>query len=782
MIYIEERMVQLLIKSILRHKLLVLTMVLVCTLLGLVQLPDLRFNSEYINLLPPKVEHLELSLDVLGRTAQESKDLYCLFEGDDMFSMQALNALQAVLADIQTIEGLKPPLSALSFITFQKKGTRLASVPLNPNKENEPFTEESAALFANRLHADRIAKGLLSTDDGNALLIQLSLMPDAEYSGPMFDAISQKLKPLYAFGSTSLVGTPLFEDRVLMYLSYDLKRLLALCLLVIVLMFFLAFRSKRAVIIPLSLSVIALIWTLAVMIMLDYELTVVNVIVPSMVLILGSSYAIHILSEYFQTIKADSTKDEKEALITVAVVRISKTIFGASLTTIVGFFSLVLCELEAFRELGLAVSIGIFFCALLSLVYIPSLLAILPNPKQQHLHRYTHGRVSRTLHRSSIACIRGWKIALVLMVLLVIGFVVVRDEVRLDTDYLTYFPTDDALIQRSVAFAKKIGGSDPHYITLTAPDNERDYFYKPEVLKQVFAFEDHLLKTNEDITHLFSFPRYTASLHEVYQGTYGIPDTPGLILMLSRLLKVASSQFDTPLLSSLIRDDGARITITVRSYDSRYQSWESLESVRNLQTSIQEGKRYLPEGVRIDDWGVGVDALRMGTTIKADQDRSLILSLIFVFILVAVQFRSLLMGLLALIPTMTGIMGNYVFMYLFGIPFDVVTVIFASVTVGVGVDAAIHFLIRFKRRQKEHPHLVYAVLLAQTLEETSRPILLATGSLIAGLLMLLFASFIPIKYFGLLLSFALLVTTVATLFILPALMMALEKIRSKAQS
>ena len=76
----------------------------------------------------------------------------------------------------------------------------------------------------------------------------------------------------------------------------------------------------------------------------------------------------------------------------------------------------------------------------------------------------------------------------------------------------------------------------------------------------------------------------------------------------------------------------------------------------------------------------------------------------------------------------------------------------------------------------------YAVLLSQTLEETGRPILLSSISLIAGLMMLLFESFIPVKYFGLLLSFALLVTTAATLFILPAWMMALEKIRNRVQS
>ncbi|MFA6774071.1 MAG: efflux RND transporter permease subunit, partial [Sphaerochaeta sp.] len=394
---------QLLIKTILRYKLLFLAIVLVCTLFAIILLPQLRLNSEYINLLPPKPEHLEISEDVLSTTTQDSKDVYCLFEGNAIFSMQALNALQGVLAELEAIEGLRPPLSALSFITFQKKGTRLASIALNPNKNNEPFTEESAALFAQRLRTDRIARGLLSTEDGDSLLIQLSFQPDTEYSNEIFDAIAHTLDRLRAYGSISLVGTPLFEERVQQYLTYDLERLLLLCLLVIVLMFFLAFRSKRAVIIPLSLSVIALLWTLAVMVLLDYELTVVNIIVPSMVLILGSSYAIHILSEYFQTIKADNTMEEKEERIILAVGRISKTIFGASLTTIVGFLSLVLCELQAFRELGLAVSIGISFCALLSLIYIPSLLAILPNPKQQHLRRFTHGRISKTLHQCSIA-------------------------------------------------------------------------------------------------------------------------------------------------------------------------------------------------------------------------------------------------------------------------------------------------------------------------------------------------------------------------------------------
>jgi predicted RND superfamily exporter protein len=550
---------------------------------------------------------------------------------------------------------------------------------------------------------------------------------------------------------------------------------------VIVLLFYLAFRSKRAVIIPFSLSLIALVWTLACMVLLGYALTVVNIIVPSMVLILGSSYAIHVLSEYYRSLTADATKEDRNQQIITSVTKISKTIFGACLTTIVGFLSLLVCELEAFKELGIAVSLGIFFCALLSMLYIPALLSILPTPKRKDLRTFTHGPIARLVHALSLRSVRSWPLAIILFAALITSFTFTKQQVKIETDYLTYFPKNDQLIAQSIGFAQKIGGSDPHYITLTAPGNEKNYFLRPDVLQQVYAFEEELLRSNEDITHLLSFSRYVAFLHSVHQGSFAIPDTPGLLLTLSRLLVVVSKQMDHPILSSLISEDGSRITLTIRSFDSRYNSWESLESVQKLQQSIMEATHLLPDNLAIDDWGVGVDALRMSRSIAEDQNRSLLLSLVLVLLIVMIQFKSVKTGFFALVPTLTGIMGNYLFMYLLDIPFDVVTIIFASVTVGVGVDAAIHFLLRFRRRQAEHPALPYEVVVAQTLEETGRPILLTSSALILGLLVLLFASFLPIRYFGLLLSFALLVTTFATLFILPSLMIALHKLSAKSR-
>ena len=106
-------------------------------------------------------------------------------------------------------------------------------------------------------------------------------------------------------------------------------------------------------------------------------------------------------------------------------------------------------------------------------------------------------------------------------------------------------------------------------------------------------------------------------------------------------------------------------------------------------------------------------------------------------------------------------------MFLLKIPFDMVTIAFASVTVGVGIDDAVHFILRFKALYfYRSGSLLPAV--KRTIELTGRPIMLTTFSIIGGLLVLTLASFIPIKYFGLLISLALLNTLLATLFILPS--------------
>ncbi|MFA5448513.1 MAG: MMPL family transporter, partial [Sphaerochaeta sp.] len=126
-----------------------------------------------------------------------------------------------------------------------------------------------------------------------------------------------------------------------------------------------------------------------------------------------------------------------------------------------------------------------------------------------------------------------------------------------------------------------------------------------------------------------------------------------------------------------------------------------------------------------------------------------------------------------------GVMANYIFMYALGIPFDLITVIFSAVAVGAGIDYAIHFLIRYKN--KVDSGLTVEERLSATIKETGRPIILTTLSIVGGMLMLLFASYTPVRYFGTLMSLALMDCMLATLFIMPSMIILTDKIKKRVK-
>jgi uncharacterized protein len=119
-------------------------------------------------------------------------------------------------------------------------------------------------------------------------------------------------------------------------------------------------------------------------------------------------------------------------------------------------------------------------------------------------------------------------------------------------------------------------------------------------------------------------------------------------------------------------------------------------------------------------------------------------------------------------------MANYIFMYFMNIPFDLVTVGFLSVTAGVGVDNALHFIIRYRRNIKDQ-RLLPNEAIHLTMVQTGKPIILTSISIILGLLTLTFASYVPIRYFGFLISAALFNTLLATIFILPAMIILFDR-------
>ena len=200
-------------------------------------------------------------------------------------------------------------------------------------------------------------------------------------------------------------------------------------------------------------------------------------------------------------------------------------------------------------------------------------------------------------------------------------------------------------------------------------------------------------------------------------------------------------------------------------------------SITRAYYTIVNNLSLLPEGTTVTVSGDPILNVKFSNRLLNDQNISTILSIAIVLLIAIVVFRSPIRGVVTIIPVLSGIMINYVFMYITGIPFDMVTVSFSSIAIGCGVDNALHFMLRYSRKKKDGFAGLDAI--KPTIVETGRPIILSTMSIVLGMMMLSFGSYMPIRYFGLLMSVTLLGCMASTLVFLPPFALLVSKFEGR---
>ncbi len=694
-----------------------------------------------------------------------------LFTSDILYTPEVLNTIEKVKSDIESLDFVGSCLSPFDFVTAEKVGSRIAVVPMSPLMGSEEWTEESAELFRNRLMNDKIARGYIYSDDGTTMMFYFRT---DRYGSEELDLLNAIVDPLRDYGRVSISGSSAITERVTYYIQRDLGLLLTLCFIIILITYYLSFHSKRSVLVPASMSLMGIIWTLGTMALMGYKLTIVTILTPCLVLTLGSSYSIHMMSEYFS---ASRSRDRDK--MNIAFAKITKTILSASLTTIVGFISMLVCRTTLLKEFGVSVSIGVAYCAVLAIVYLPAVFSLQKFPSEKKYKMIDHGIISKVLSFVNKVIINYWYVVLIVLALIVAGFIYTKDRVSFNANYMEYFPEDDPLVEDSLYLARTLGGTDPYYFTIKAPEGEDGFFLRPENLKKVYEFENAIKGASSDIVQILSFSQYVSFLNYVYTGNESIPDSAGLMNLLYRLLLQMQSQIGSDVLSVMTNEDATELTLSIRTYDSFEQDLTTTASAKRLEQILDYYRYLLPEGTSSRYYCPTSLMVKASDMIMQDQNMATIISLIGIIIIATCTLTSLFRGLAAIIPVLVGIMFNYIFMYLFSIPFDLVTIMFSSVTIGAGVDDALHFLLHYRQNKSEKPDIKIEDLITMTIKETGRPIMLTSLAIDAGLIVLVFASYTPIQYYGMLMVVSLTIAMLSTLFILPVVMLLSSKIKSK---
>jgi predicted RND superfamily exporter protein len=468
----------------------------------------------------------------------------------------------------------------------------------------------------------------------------------------------------------------------------------------------------------------------------------INTILPTLVFAIGLTDAVHLMIDLRRNLACAKRRDA----IAMTVRALTLPCFLTSITTAIGFGSLVLTQELALRQFGLAGAAG----TLLNFVAVITVLPLLASTLLGHALRPAPAATERLpAWQTPLHMIERHATAIVVVAVLVAAAMVAACT-RLRPDFLVTeaLPAHLASVQGVETTDRTLGGAMAGYVVVQWPQGMP--FASTEVIDAI------------DKVHT------------------AIDDRPEFRAPFSvRNLLVASSARDQPLarnigqlrhvpeveLRRLVRTDLRRLVVSFRIPDVGAAALTP--AFARLEESLAEIERERPGWQLYLTGTLPVVSGNLWTMI-GDLGRSLASSTVLLFVVIGVALGSWKLGLLSLLPNVLPLLATSTLLVVCGEPLRLVTVLTYSLCLGIAVDDSIHALVWFKRYCRDHP-VPSAVRL--TYQTAGAGIVTSTVVLVSGFSVMLLSQMPITRWFGLLCSVTMITALVAVLLVLPALLL-----------
>jgi predicted RND superfamily exporter protein len=637
-----------------------------------------------------------------------------------------------------------------------------------------PPTEADVAALERTLAARSLyAENFLAPDHtGAAINVVFRPMSQAEYESEGIDAAIRKV--LDEAGGPEkfyFTGAGHVTQAAVTLMRDDLWSFTPVALLLVVATLWWSFRTKRGVALPLAAVGAALVWTFGSMVLLGKSITLGTFVLPPLLLVVGSAYAIHVMSLYYE--QAEQGGDAF-TVTAGALDRVWVPVGISGLTTVVGFASLMVNRIPAIFELGLFAVIGVSALVITSLTLLPAMLVLMSVERVS-----ARARDGRPFLDGALERLASWVSASRRWVLLVGGVataiaLVGATHIQADSDFLDYFSRRAQVRRDAETINQQIVGSNPFYVVVEAPKGQTvDRWETLRLIREL----DEYIETLPGITSVISIVDYLELLESgLVKGTGNdlVVDDQGNIVPaappkpfweepknLGPVLELIKTSPDT--FSGVVTKDFRATSLLVRTRLSGSRAVH--DTVAAIRAFVAE---RFPASLRVHETGNLVLLNDTTTELIRGQIRSLATALTVIFVVMALMFLSLRIGLLAMLPNVVPIVVFFGILGWGGFYLNLGTSLIGAVVLGLAIDSTIHYMTRFNRELRGETDQGAAI--TRTLRAVGAPLIYTTVALVLGFLTFGFSSFVPIQTFGLLSSVTLVTALASNLALLPALL------------
>ena len=679
-----------------------------------------------------------------------------LVKADDVFTVPALTVVKRLSDALERLDGVTRVESLTTVNAIRGEGGTLTTDPL----VGRDVPSDPAALARIRTDAlsNRVFVPHLVSADARATAVVAYTAGGKHFNRPFTDKVEALIAQARTPGLQIFqMGEPFVKTTYGRYIELDQLTLIPLSIAVLLLVLFLAIRTLEGMLIPLITGVVSIVWTVGIMAMLGMPMNAMTAAVPSLLIAIGFTEDVHMIAAYEELVEGGL--DKREAIRTM-LRESGLPLLVTSATTVLGFLTLVFTDITGLVQFGWASSIGLTANFIITMLGVPLLLLLWPIPRRLLRHEQAEaapGAILRLMEWLAGFIIRQRRAIWLVTVLLTVGSLAGWYSLRIDTDFMSYFPEKSEIRQRATELHRSLAGANVFYLVVDT--GMEDGVKDPRVLRAIAGLQDYMARTGR-IDASVSVADYLRKMHrEMNNGDPAfevIPDSPELVAQYLLLLEGKE-------LAKYVDFTAASANVLVRhDVTSSYDLNKVLAGIE------QHVAATFPKNVRVRATGESILVNNAADYMALNEFTSFSSTLLIIGIIHALLFMSMRAGVLSLIPNVLPILGSFGIMGLLNIPLNTGTAFVATVAIGIAVDDTVHHMVTYNRQLNLHNDQTRAMV--ETLRREGGPIIYVSVALAAGFFVLMFSSFVPTRQLGFLSGIVMLLAMVGELVLTPLLM------------
>ncbi|MCL5023017.1 MAG: MMPL family transporter [Nitrospirae bacterium] len=753
-----------LVKFSVEHPKLIVILSVIVTLAFMTQFPKMRTDTNPKNMLP-KTSEVRVWNDQVEKTFSLYEDMIALgiVNEKGILNPDTLGKIKRITDEILKIKGVAAR-DVSSFTTIDNVTVDNATLRVAPLMTDVPQDQKGLESLRKMLYENPLFINRIISKDGKTAAIYIPLEKGAN-GKEIADKIREIIRREKGDEKYYIAGDPVARDTF----GAEMFKLMAVFAPIAgIIMLFVRYLMFRDLFLSITLmmdAMISIVWSMGLLIGLGFPIHIMSSMAPVFLMAIATD-SMHIFNEFY--FRYRETRDKKKAIIET-MQAVSRPVRYTALATAAGFAVLLFMNIVPVKVFGGLVAFGTISLRILSFSFIPAMFMFVKEDKIAKIagaEDISMGKSSQFLIRLAGFGANHPKntviVGLVLFVIALVGL----SRITVNNNLVEWFKkSSDVRIADSV-MNKALGGTSLGYVVAIAKDD--DYIKTPEAMRYIEGLQRRLEKlpvVGKTTSVVDYVKRINRVLHDDDPKYDAVPENKEMIGQYLFLFSMSAKPSD---LDNVVDYPFRRANIWVQ-----LKTWDA-QAMKSVIEAADEYKKTNPTPMDLKPSGIAYFNLVWNHEVLWDMVKGFVLALIVVFGILAFDFRSIKWAVVGYTPLLFTILLIYGVVGFTGKDFDMPISVLSTLSLGMAVDFAIHFVSRLRQRRKEAPGESLSDALLWTAARPGKGIMRNAILFAASFAVMMFAPLTPYITVGAFIVSMMLLSAIMTLIYLPALVTLMQ--------